>query len=104
MRNYMTHCITTKSWTLKYYDPMDKKYITADHVARFFGCQLARSLHGNPSIERCWSMWESLDAIGTCMIRMLKNAFRTGTAASILTMIGMLRRATSGTRDTATKE
>jgi hypothetical protein len=72
----MTHCITTKRWTPKYYDPsMDEKYITADHVARFFGCQLARSLRGNPSIERCWSTRESLDAIGTCMESMPKNAF-----------------------------
>jgi len=75
MRNYMLHIIKEKGRVPKYYRPSDKKYILADDVARFFGCQLARSLSGNPSIERCWSIWESLDAIGTCMESMPKNAF-----------------------------
>jgi hypothetical protein len=43
---------------------------------RFFGCQLARSLRGNPSIEQTCSLRESLDAIGTCMECMPKNAFQ----------------------------
>jgi hypothetical protein len=75
MRNYMLHVIKTKGWVPKYYRPSDKKYIRADDVARFFGCQLARSLRGNMSIERCWSTRESLDAIGTRMESMPKNAF-----------------------------
>ena len=74
MRNYMLHVIKAKGWVPKYYRPSDDKYILADDVSRFFGCQLARSLRGNPLIERCWSTRESLDAIGTCMESMPKNA------------------------------
>jgi len=75
MRNYMLHVIKEKGWVPKYYRPSDEKYILADDVSRFFGCQLARSLRGNPSIERCWLTRESLDAIGTFMESMPKNAF-----------------------------
>ena len=44
MRNYMLHVIKEKGW-------VPKKYILADDVSCFLGCQLARSLRGNPSIE-----------------------------------------------------
>ena len=74
MRNYMSKSMLT-GWTPKYYDPKDEKHITADHVARFFGCQIARSLRGHPAIDRCWSTRESLDSIGVCMESMTKNAF-----------------------------
>ncbi len=76
MQNYMVHSIHMKGWTPKYYNPADEKYNNADHIAHFFGCQIAQSLRGNPSIERCWSTQESLDAIlGMCMESMPKNAF-----------------------------
>ena len=55
MRNWMLHRIKEKGWVPKNYCPSDEKYILADDVSRFFGCQLARSLRGNPSIEQCWS-------------------------------------------------
>jgi hypothetical protein len=67
MRNFMLHSIKTKGWTPKYYCPADKKVIVADHVTHFFGCRIARSMRGNPSIERTWSTCKSLDAIDTCM-------------------------------------
>ena len=73
MRNYILHSIKDKGWTPLYYRPADGKVISADDVARFFGCQLARSLRGNPSIQRTWSTRKSLDAIGTCMECMPKN-------------------------------
>jgi hypothetical protein len=76
MRNYMLHSIKDKGWTPMYYCPADGKVISADDVARFFGCQLARSLRGNPSIQQTWSTRESLDAIGTCMECMPKNVFQ----------------------------
>jgi hypothetical protein len=76
MRNYMLHSIKDKGRTPLYYRPADGKDISADDVARFFGCQLARSLRGNPSIQRTWSTRELLDAIGTCMECMPKNAFQ----------------------------
>jgi hypothetical protein len=76
MRNFMLHSIKDKGWTPLYYPPADRKVISADNVAHFFGCQLARSMRGNPSIERTWSTRKSLDAIGTCMECMPKNAFQ----------------------------
>jgi hypothetical protein len=51
MRNYMLHVIKAKGWVPKYYRPSDKKYILADNGVRFFGCQLAQSLRGNPSLS-----------------------------------------------------
>jgi hypothetical protein len=75
MRNWMLHVIKAKGGVPKFYRLSDEKYIQADNVARFFGCQLARSLRGNPSIKLCWSTWELLDAIGTCMESIPKNAF-----------------------------
>jgi hypothetical protein len=54
MQNYMVNSIQTKGWTPKYSNhSADKKYIDVDHVANFFGCQLAQSLLGNPSMEKC---------------------------------------------------
>jgi hypothetical protein len=41
----------------------------------FFGCQLAQSLRGNLSIDCTFLTCESLDAIGTCMECMSRNAF-----------------------------
>jgi hypothetical protein len=76
MCNFMLHSIKDKGWTPMYYRPADEKVISADDVARFFGYQLARSLRGNPLIQRTWSTRESLDAIGTCMECMPKNAFQ----------------------------
>jgi hypothetical protein len=67
MQNYMLHVISLSHWKPTYFCPAEEKYITAEDVAWFFGCQLARSLRGNPSIERTWSTREALDAIGTCM-------------------------------------
>ncbi len=75
MRNYILHVIKTKEWVPEHYCPSNEKYIQANDVARFFGCQLMRSLRGNPSIKQCWLNRESLDAIGTCMESMPKNAF-----------------------------
>jgi hypothetical protein len=44
MRNRMGHSIKTKGWTPNYYHPANRKVIIADHIARFYGCQLAWSL------------------------------------------------------------
>ncbi len=75
MHNFMLHSIKTKGWMPKYYCPANKKVIVADHIAHFFGCQLARSLRGNLSIKRTWLTCKLLNAIGTCMECMPKNAF-----------------------------
>jgi hypothetical protein len=76
MRNYMAHSIKSKGWTPCYYCPADGKVIIADDVACFFGCQITRSLRGNPSIDCTWSTREPLEAIGTCMESMPKMAFQ----------------------------
>jgi hypothetical protein len=76
MRNYMAHSIISKGWTSYYYCPADEKVVVADDIACFFGCQIAQSLRGNPSINRTWSTREPLDVIGRCMESMPKNAFR----------------------------
>jgi hypothetical protein len=76
MRNYMAHSIKSKGWMRCYYCPADGKVIVADDVARFFGCQIVRSLGGNPSIARTWSTRKPLDVIGTCMESMPKMDFR----------------------------
>jgi hypothetical protein len=38
MRNYMIQIIQIRAYRPSYFDLMDDNYITADHVARFFGC------------------------------------------------------------------
>jgi hypothetical protein len=76
MPNYMAHSIKSKGWTPYYYCPADGEVIIADDVARFFGCQIARSLRGNPSINLTWLTRKPLDEISRCMESMPKNAFR----------------------------
>jgi hypothetical protein len=76
MRNYMVHSIKSKGWMPCYHCPADGKVIVADDVARFFGCQIARNLRGNPSIAHTWSTHEPLDTIGACMESMPKMAFQ----------------------------
>ena len=44
----MLHITRVKGFKLVFYDLLDKKYITANHVTRFFGCQLVRAIKGLP--------------------------------------------------------
>ena len=44
----MLHITRVKGIKPAFYDPLDEKYITANHVARFFGCQLVRAIKGLP--------------------------------------------------------
>ncbi len=75
MHNYMAHSIKLKGWAPCYYCPADGKVIVADDIACFFGCQIARSLRGNPSTNHTWLTREPLDVIGMCMESMPKMAF-----------------------------
>ncbi|KAL3775049.1 hypothetical protein ACHAW5_007513 [Stephanodiscus triporus] len=75
MRNYMTEIIRKCAYRPEHFDPFDGKFITANHVARFFGCQLARAAKGLPSVQQCWSTRESLEAIGTVKESMPRGAF-----------------------------
>ena len=65
MRNYMIHIMKDESFTPSHFYPMDEKYIQADQVACFFGCQLVRVIKGLPSVDDCWSTREALDAVRT---------------------------------------
>jgi hypothetical protein len=103
MQNYMLHIISSSDWKPKYFCPAKEKYITAEDVARFFGCQLARSLRGNPSIEWTWSTREALDAIGTCMECMPRCAFEDIIVVFTSMTVGMTMPA-SGTRSIRTKQ
>ena len=81
MRNYMLHTMRTKGFKPKYYDPVpidvsDNSVIEADHVTRFFGCNMARMLRGFPSINETWSTRESLDAIGAVKDCMPQDAYK----------------------------
>ena len=57
MRNYMVYLVVHHGYKPKYYDPMGDKpknictYITADHVARFYGVMMARIWPNNASIN-----------------------------------------------------
>jgi len=75
MRNYMIHIMKDKSFELAHFHPMDKKWIQADHVACFFGCQLVRAIKGLPSVDDCQSTHESLDAVGPAKESMPRGAF-----------------------------
>jgi len=75
MRNYMIHIMKDELFLLAYFDPMDEKYIQADEVTRFFGCQLVHAIKGLPSVDHCWSTREALDAVGTAKESMPCSAF-----------------------------
>jgi hypothetical protein len=75
MRNYMTEIVRNREYKPERYNPFDRKLITADNVARFFGCQLAHAIKGLPLVMNCWSMRESLNAIGTVKESMPRGAF-----------------------------
>jgi hypothetical protein len=76
MCNFMLHNIKANRLMSKYYHPANGKGINKDNAVHFFGCQLARSLRGNLSIDGTWLTQELLDVIGTCMECMPNNAFK----------------------------
>jgi hypothetical protein len=61
----MIKIISKSAFKASYFDLMDEKYITADQVARFFGCQLQCAIKGLPSVDNCWSTCKLLDAVRT---------------------------------------
>ena len=64
MRSYMVRIMndTTINYKPKYFNPPER-VIKGHHVARYYGCCLARMLHGNPSIERMYSSRNTFDAV-----------------------------------------
>ena len=82
MRNYMVYLILHHDYKPKYYDPMgDKpknicKYITANHVARFYGVMMARIWSNNSSIDNMWSVREILDAVPSVKEAMPQDAYK----------------------------
>ncbi len=75
MQNYMIPIIQNDAFKPAHFDPFDEKYISADNVARFFGCQLGRAIKGLPSVDNCWSTREALDAVRTAKENMPCGAF-----------------------------
>ena len=75
MRNYMTHLIKDAGYKCRYFNPEDGKVITGDNVCHFFGCHIARMLHGFPSIDDTWSTRDILDAVGPCKEAMPQGAY-----------------------------
>lgn len=77
----MIHIIQTQDFKFKpeYYDPLAPEpiTITVDHVAWFYGCQMACScmLRGSPSIKTIRSAHESLQAIGAVKNSIPRSAF-----------------------------
>jgi hypothetical protein len=58
-----------------HFDPFNEKYISADNVACFFGCQLVQTIKGLPSVDDCWSTCKALDAVGIAKESMPCGAF-----------------------------
>jgi hypothetical protein len=71
----MIEVIRKQAFKLNHYNPFDEKYITANHVAQFFGCQLVRAIRGLPLVNDCWSTRKVLDVIGTAKESMPHGAF-----------------------------
>ena len=47
----------------RYYKPDANRLITADHVARYYGCLIAKMLAGNPSTKQMFSTRHIFDAV-----------------------------------------
>jgi hypothetical protein len=65
-----------RNWKPRYYKPDEGLIILTDHITRFYGCQLARSNDGFPSIDDSWSTRDPLEAIGPLKECMPRDAFR----------------------------
>ena len=78
----MAYLVMHHDFKPQYYDPMgDKKkneykYITADHVARFYGVMIARIWSNNTSIDNMWSVREILDAVPPVKESMPQDAYK----------------------------
>ena len=82
MRNYMVYLIVHHSYKPKYYDLMgdgkteEFKYITADHIARFYGVMMARIWSNNSSIDNMWSIRKILDTVPFVKESMPQDAYK----------------------------
>jgi hypothetical protein len=80
--SYMTYLMVQcnievqRNWKPRYYKPDEGLIILTDHITRFYGCQLARSNDGFPSIDDSWSTRDPLEAIGPLKECMPRDAFR----------------------------
>ena len=96
--SYMTYLMVQRkievqrNWKPRYYKPDEGLIILTDHIARFYGCQLARSNNGFPSIDNSWSTRDPLEAIGPLKECMARDAFRC-----IVACISITRRCTNNT-------
>ena len=56
----MEHIVLYGGYKVRFYMPKENHLILALRVARFFGCQHARMMHGWLSMKDVWSSRESL--------------------------------------------
>jgi hypothetical protein len=63
--NYIIQIMRKRAFKPEHSNPFDKKCVTADHIACFYGYQLVHVIKGLPLVEDCWSTCKALDAIGT---------------------------------------
>jgi hypothetical protein len=82
-RSYMTYLMVQRNievqrnWKPRYYKPDEGLIILTDHIARFYGCQLARSNDGfSASNDNSLSTRDPLEAIGPLKECMPRDAFR----------------------------
>jgi hypothetical protein len=75
MRNYMMEKMRKQAFCPEHYDPFDKRYITDNHIAQFYGCQLVHTTKGLPLVDNCWSTCKSLYAIRMAKESMPCRAF-----------------------------
>ena len=78
MRNYMIHLMRSDGYKPRYYSPGPGKnrVITADHVARFFGCHMGRMLRGFPSIGGTWCTRDTIFAVPPVKESMTQDAYK----------------------------
>ncbi len=74
--SYMTYLKVQCHWKPRYYKPDEGIIILTDHIARFYGCQLARLNDGFPSIDDSCPTRYPLEAIGPLKECMPHDAFR----------------------------
>ena len=76
MRNYMTKLMMEDSFLPRYYDPVNGKLITGDHVARFYGVMLGKMFSGGKSVDQMYDTREWFNAVAPVQASMPVSALK----------------------------
>jgi len=76
MNNYMAYIIKDKEYKPRYYKPRDGVIVTGDHICRFDGIMIVRSLCGGKSSVDIWSTRSTFKAEGSTKESMLQDPFK----------------------------